>query len=296
MKHEQIDQLGLVDRYLMGNLSSEEVAVFEEHFVDCSQCIARLRTTKNFLQDLRLVAAQQGVLIEPRPARSAFRHSLKSLFLRPTAWAAVCLLIAAVTGSVFVIHNTRRLRDDIEQAKSLSEQWQRRYEEERQSAMAADQMHREAEAQRGEQLRALEARLKQQEAQSARTTAEPARRLPSQGNLPLFILTSVRSGEPNTTESVNRIDIPRAAAVFALTISLEDETRYETHRIKIFDDRQQLVWKSGELTPGWQGALSIWLKSSLFRPGDYTLVVEGENKAGGKEPIGNYHLLISKTP
>ncbi len=296
MNHEQIDQLDFINHYLMGDLSSEEIAGFEEHFVDCPQCIARLQTTKNFLRNLRLVAAAKAAQIDPRPARSAFRHGLKSFFLQPMVWAAVCLLVAVVTGAVFVIHHTRGLRDEIAQAKSLSEQWHRRYEDERQSAMSVDQMHREAEVQRGEQLRALEAKLEQQEAERAETQVGPTRLPPSEGNLPLFILTSVRSGGPNPTESVNRITLPRTAAIFAFSIALEDETRYETYRITITDDRQRLVWKSGELTPGRQGALSVWLKTSLFRSGDYTLIIKSHNKEGGTDLIGNYPLLIVKTP
>jgi hypothetical protein len=289
MNHEQIDQFDLIDRYVRGNLPAEESAAFEEHFVDCSECVARLQTTKNFLKDLRLVAAEQAVQNDSRPVGGAFRVVL----MRPVAWAAACLLVGAVAGTLFAIYYTRGLRDEIEQAKSLSEQWQRRYEDERQASISADQAHREAEAQRGEQLRALEAELKQQEALGAQA-AEPTRRLPSEGNLPLFILNSVRSGEPNPARPVNSIDLPRTAPIFAFSIALEDETRYETYRITILDGHRRPVWKSGELRPGRQSALSIWLKTSLFQPGGYTLIVEGDDKDGRKNQIGNYPFLIIK--
>lgn len=296
MDHEQIDRLDLIDRYVMGKLPAEECAVFEEHFVDCPECIARLQTTKAFLKDLRLVAAEQAAQIEPRSARSASPHGLKSFLLHPVTWAAACLLIAGVTVALFVNDHTRRLRDEVAQAESLSEQWQRRYEDERQSAMSADQMHRAAEAERAEQLRALEARLKQQDAMRAETRAKPAGRLPSEGNLLLFILNSVRSSGPDPAGPVNQIDLPRTAVIFAFSIAPEEERQYETYRITIFDDRRRLVWKRGELTPGPQGALSIWLKASLFRPGDYDLVVEGVNKEGEKNEVGNYPFLIVKSP
>jgi hypothetical protein len=287
MNHEQIDRLDFIDRYLMGKLPAEVSSGFEEHFVDCPQCIARLQTTKNFMHDLRLVAAEQAAQIEPHPPRSAFRQVVTSLFPKPLAWAAALLLIAAATSAVFVIGYTQRLRDEANQAKSLAEQWQRRYEDERQSALAA-------EAQRAEQLRALEAKLKQQEEQRTEQPAEPERRLPPEGNLPIYILTSVRGSDPSPAEGVNRINLPRSAAIFAFSIALEGETRYETYRITIIDDHRRPIWKSGELKPDRQDALSIWLRTSLFRPGYYSLMVEGYNKEGGRSEVGNYPFLIVK--
>ena len=40
----------------------------------------------------------------------------------------------------------------------------------------------------------------------------------------------------------------------------------------------------------------IWLRASLFRPGDYTLIVEGVDKQGGKNEVGNYPFLVVKSP
>jgi hypothetical protein len=294
MNHKQIDQLDLINRYLMGNLPAEESAAFEEHFVDCSECIARLQTTENFLKDLRFVAAQRAVEFEPRSASGALRLFLKPFFSRPVVWATASLLIAGLTGTFFLISYTQGLRYEIAQTKSLSEDWQRRYEDERQSSVSAEQMRGESEAQRAEQIRSLEAELKQQKALREQRS-EPIRRPPAEGDLPMLVLNSVRSGEPNPAGPVNRIDLPRAAAIFAVLISLEDEIRFETYRITILDDRRRLVWKRGELTQGPQGALSIWLNTSLFQPGDYSLIVEGYDKEGRKTEIGNYPFLIVKS-
>jgi anti-sigma factor RsiW len=294
MNHKQIDQLDLINRYVMGDLLAEESASFEEHFVDCAECIARLQTTENFLKDLRFLAAQRAVEFEPRPASGALRPFLNPFFSRPVALATASLLIAGLIGTFFLLSYMRGLRDEIAQTKSLSEQWQRRYEDERQSSVSAEQIHGEAEARRAEQIRSLEAELKQQKALRAQRSG-PIRRLPAEGDLPMLVLTSVRSGEPNPTGPGNRIDLPRAAAIFAVLISLEDEARFETYRITILDDRRRLVWKRGELTQGRQGALSIWLETSLFQPGDYSLIVEGYDKEGRKNEIGNYHFLIDKS-
>lgn len=292
MDHKQIEQSDLIDRYLMGKLLPEESAGLEEHFVDCPQCIARLQTTKNFLQDLRLMAAEQAAQIESQPPRGAFWH-VPTRLPNSLAWAVVCLLIVAAAGTVFLVDYTRRWRAEIDQAKSLSEQWQVRYEDERQSAMAADRAHQEAEAQRAEQLRTLEAKLKE-ETQRTRMAAETSRPMSTDGNLPFFILNSVRGSEAHRSESVNRVDLPRSVTIFACSIPLEGETRYATYRITIFDDRQRLIWKSGGLTPSPQDALFFWLKPGLFRSGHYTLIVEGDKKAGARDAVGNYPFQVMK--
>ncbi|HWP44343.1 MAG TPA: hypothetical protein VNO14_13950 [Blastocatellia bacterium] len=296
MNHEQIDQLDLIDRYLMGKLPAEVSSSFEEHFVDCPQCIARLQTTKNFMQGLRLVAAEQAAQIDPQSSGRSVRPYVTSLFQKPLAWAAALLLIAAAAGAVFVIDYMRGLREEVDQAKSLSEQWQRRYEDERQSAMAAERNHREVEAQHADQLRELEAKLKQQQPQRAEMADEPARRLPPEGSLPIYTLTSVRGGEPRPEQGANEIHLRRSATLFALLIPLEGETRYESYRIRILDERQRLIRQFVDLLPGRQGALSVWLRSDLFQPGRYSLIAEGENKEGASNPIGNYPFLIVKDP
>lgn len=297
MDHKQIDQFNLIDRYLMGKLLAEEAAGFEEHFVDCPECVARLQTTKNFLRDLRFVAVEQASQIGRRQPSRPSRHFLQTLSRRPLALAVACLLIAIVLGSAFfLVDYTRRLRAEVNQAKSLSEQWQRRYEDERQSTDSADRRHQETETQRAEQLRALEARLKDEEAQRTKMAAELSRWMRPEGNQPIFILNSGRRSGQNAAEAINKFSLPRSATMFAFSISLEGESRYETFRIKIVDDHQRLIWKNRRLTPEQSDSLSVILNSNLFQPGHYSLIVEGVKKAGGGAIVGNYPFLISKTP
>src|SRR6185503_13499203 len=172
MEHEEIDKFNLIDRYLMGKLLAEENAVFEEHFVDCPQCIAHLQTTKNFMQDLRFVAAEQASQLNRKQPERASGHYLQMILGKPLAFAMVCLLIAAAVSAFFVVNHIRRLRVAVNQAENLSKQWEQRYEDERQSAISADRKHQEAELQRAEQMRALEARLKDEEAQRAKQSGQ----------------------------------------------------------------------------------------------------------------------------
>jgi hypothetical protein len=104
----------------------------------------------------------------------------------------------------------------------------------------------------------------------------------------------VRGSEPNPSEVVNTIALPRSAANFAISIALEGETQYETYRIRILDDHRRIIKNFGELTPSRQEALSILLETGLFEPGHYSLIVEGYDKQGRRGVIGNYPFLIVK--
>jgi hypothetical protein len=125
--------------------------------------------------------------------------------------------------------------------------------------------------------------------------AEFNRQMRPEGNLPIFILTSVRGHERKASEAAKQITLPHSSAMFAFSISLEGERLYDNYRITIFDDHHQVIWKSDRLTPDSDNSLSVGFKRGFFRPGHYSLIVEGVKKAGGREVVGNYPFLIIKT-
>ena len=169
MDHEEIDQFNIIDRYLMGKMPIEESADFEEHLIDCPQCITRLQMTDRFLQGLRSLAVEQAAPIGRYQPRRTFMQFLYTFFRLPVALAVACLLIVSAV-VIWAINYTGRLRAEADQVKSLSEQWQRNFENEQQSAMAGDRKRQETERQQTEQLRALEAKLK--DLQSRKQSAE----------------------------------------------------------------------------------------------------------------------------
>jgi hypothetical protein len=294
MNHEQIEQLHLVDRYLMEKLSAEESSIFEEHFIDCPQCIAQLRITNNFLQDMRSVAADQASQIEVHKPKAAFWNFLPASFRHPLALAFGCLMIATAIVSFFVINHTRRLQQELDQSDSQVEQLRRLYEDERQSALAANQAHKETEARQAEQLRAFELQLKEEREQHAKMIEESSRRMISEGNLPIFTLTSKRSSGPDATGSINQIKLSRSSPLFIFSVYLEEEQSFKTYNLTIFDDNKRVKRAIKGKTPDHNSALSIILSSKSFRPGYYSLLIEGIEKTGAKSPVGNYPFQIIK--
>jgi len=291
MEHEEIDKLNLIDRYLMGKLLAEESVSFEEHFVNCPQCIAHLQTTKNFVQDLRLVAAEQAFQMDRHQTKKVSGHFLQMLLGKPLAVAMGCLLIATAASAFFVIHNTRNLRAAVDQAESFSKQWEQRYENERQSAISADRKHQETELQQAEQMRALEARLKDEEAQRTKIEAESGSRTLSEGTPSVFVLDAIRGGPDS-----NPITVSRSSAMVVLSIRLEEEVQFKNYRVTIYDKRHGLVWENRRVPPNLKlNSLFISFNRERFRPGDYSLTVEGFKKEGEKVVIGTYPFSIIKS-
>ncbi|MCG8458318.1 MAG: hypothetical protein MI919_18735, partial [Holophagales bacterium] len=60
MNHSQIESENVVERYLIGRLSAEQRARFEEHYLDCRQCLDQLELGRRLHRGLKLVAAEDG--------------------------------------------------------------------------------------------------------------------------------------------------------------------------------------------------------------------------------------------
>src|SRR5258706_14689988 len=67
MDHKYIHEFDIVERYLSRKLAEGETAEFEEHFVDCLECVDRLETTKAFADGLRRVASRGAAAAPDRP-------------------------------------------------------------------------------------------------------------------------------------------------------------------------------------------------------------------------------------
>lgn len=60
MDHHTIESQQVAERYLMGKLSAEETARFEEHYLTCQECLDRLELCERFDRALKGVAAEDA--------------------------------------------------------------------------------------------------------------------------------------------------------------------------------------------------------------------------------------------
>jgi len=296
MDHKYINEVDLVERYLMGRLAAEETTEFEAHFVDCQECVGQLNTTKALMDGLRIVTSEQ--VPEPRgyEPRGLFWWSQPTISRWSLALSDGVLLLVASVGALVVSNQIRRSRVEADQARSASAEWERRYEEERESSSLAEMRHQDSERDLKSHLAQLQAELDDEHKRNTEETPPGRGALKKpQINLAIFVLKSTRGSEP-ATGSLNELVVPRSPANFVISVPLEGEGGYKTYRTSIVNDRKHLIWKESGLKPDRHDSLSVGFNSTFFRAGDYLLTVEGVAGDGGKSIVGKYSFRVVKTP
>jgi hypothetical protein len=107
MEHSYIEDNALIDRYLTRKLGAAERAAFEEHFLDCRQCLDELKFAESLQSGIRTFAADAASLTEA-PARSSFFGWFTGGWWRLAVPAAATLLIVLLPVSVLL----RRYRNE----------------------------------------------------------------------------------------------------------------------------------------------------------------------------------------
>lgn len=76
MDHNEAVRLQAADKYLLGELSKEQHAAFEEHYFDCSACAEEMKTAVAFMESARQVAREDALQaieekrLAPEPPKS----------------------------------------------------------------------------------------------------------------------------------------------------------------------------------------------------------------------------------
>jgi hypothetical protein len=101
MDHSQIEENNLIDRYVRGTMPVDLRTAFEEHFLDCPDCLEQLRLASSLRDGLRLCAAEMATA-GVNHGRIDSRTRWRDWF----AWrwaplvAAGCLVVAAMPSLV----------------------------------------------------------------------------------------------------------------------------------------------------------------------------------------------------
>lgn len=295
MHHDYIDQSDLIDSYIRGRLTADESERFEEHFIDCLQCIDRLKTARDFKQGLRLLTVEQVSKQEIDSAKG-----LRGPFLERSTWkklavATCCLLFVVIIGSILQAIRVRHLGQEAGRAMNTSSEWQRRYEEQQQATLSAEQQRQEIEQNLRGQISQLETELQNEQKQQPDKSGELPGSTQPDINLPILVLSSVRGDGQNITTGVNEIRLPRSQTNFMMFVPLEGESKYKTYRVSILADERPF-WGRAGLKPDRYNYLTMSFNLNFFRAGDYLLRVEGVPRAGDSGIIGNYPFRIIKHP
>lgn len=116
MQHSEIERDCLIDRYVRNTLRAAERQAFEEHFLDCPQCLEQIEIASSLRQALRESAVEAISQSLPAPARPRRWFGWNWV----QAGAAACLVVAMVTSFVF-FRQMRDARSELASAQSSFE-------------------------------------------------------------------------------------------------------------------------------------------------------------------------------
>jgi hypothetical protein len=280
MEHSYIEEHNIDSRYLFGDLSLEERMRFEEHFIDCSYCLDRLKAVEGLRAGLRTVAAE-----EASRSRAYAQVGLLARIarLRRTALLAGLALLVALPAA-FLSWQWSIARRDLARLEQSSSEWRRKYEEREHAARNLATEIQESSAQR-DQLAALVAREREERARLADQLNKAAG---TEAVAPIFALNVTRGAAQDSSQPVDQITIPRSSKFIILSLELESDPDIQSYRATLSTAGGRSVWSKSELKPSARDALALSLKSGFFKPGDYRLTLEGLTAGGRYAPVAQF--------
>ncbi len=110
MEHSFIERTDVIDRYVRGTMPPAERSEFEEHFLDCPQCLDQLELARSLREGIKVCASKPLAAARPQTRP----RSLGSFSWRPPAAAALAVLLISAIPSVFLYRSLESTRTDLD--------------------------------------------------------------------------------------------------------------------------------------------------------------------------------------
>jgi hypothetical protein len=270
MEHSYIDEHDIADRYLSGKLSAEDRMRYEEHFIDCTLCLDRLEDAGDLRDGLRIIASENVAAIAGVTGLARFARLIRA---RRTALLA-CLIIAIALPASLLILDLRSMRRELAQAKQTSIELQRKYDEGEKTAR--------------ERLNELSAQLEREREARSRLASAANESADSMASVPVFALSFARGGSNDSSQPVNRIAFPAASKSIILLLELDPNPEIQSYRAILSTADGRSIWRSSLLKPEIADALAFSISTSLLKPDNYLLTLEGRSVQGRYRSLAKY--------
>jgi hypothetical protein len=284
----------LVDAYVRGELSEDELARFNSHYLASPIRRDKVTFSKTFLafadaaanvraEEIDPIAPESKWLLGKLPGRSFFAVPHLALLWGLTAAALIFLL----AGGYLVLDNLR-LRNQMTQTQADRATLQQR-EQELQRQLDEQ---RSADAETMKELKQVRESLAQLEQRLAAN--QQGARAESQSPL-LSTVSFVLAPQTRGVGQIATIAVPAGTDYVALTLQLESEG-FPKYQGALKDPAtNQIVWQSGKLgaiSSGKSKAISIKLRANLLKPNNYSIELTGIPRNGPPEIIGSYSFKV----
>jgi hypothetical protein len=268
MDHQSIDAGNIAERYVTGRLPPEEAARFEEHYLDCPSCCARVEAAERLQRGLRRLAEEAAVQA-PSVSRS-FRSPRLAL-------AAAALIAVALVPAWMERGEIRRLHSDLVATRDALARTK--------AEKGSEDRLAEIQGQLQQTRRELAAEAAKREALAREMAAD---RQP-QANLPVVPLTPVRGGVGDGP--VRTLNLPEKPGWVAFWVEPGDDS-FPAYRATLRTAQGTVVFQASGLALNDLGALLVTVHSTSLAPGSYRLDLDGLPSKGAPVPAGRFSLRI----
>jgi anti-sigma factor RsiW len=270
MKHQEIDDNEIIERYVLQRLSVDERQAFQEHFFACDECFDKVQMTARFIAGVRessVAGALAKLSDETRAVRSstASRAAEVAAFgwnwLRPAfVLATAASVVLALLLGWLLVNQLPKLRHQLEREKLSREQMER--DTQQRLEQATGELEKERQQLQNE---------KNERAKLATQLEELARQRPAsleginrpQANAPVVILEALRDSQVS-----NRLTLPEQAKSATLWIEVEADSRFNSYRLQILRADHQVVDTIPGAKPNAYGALAVNVPARLLQTGN----------------------------
>jgi hypothetical protein len=245
----------LIEDYLDGRLELEERHGFEEHFLNSRQRREKLHFARTLREVVTRTSAEKQVVF----AKSRARWFTGAFGFTGRQWVSTAALAGALLSCVLLLLQNQRLSKEALLARG-----------ERKDLV--------------EQVQTLRQQLDSSNTQLAARLSQPVPPVP-------VITAALSPGLTRSAGAYARISIPQQAYLAHFKLELLDED-YSSFRAVVQQADGHDILSQSHLRPNSRRELMLVVPAELLGPGDYQILLSGENKDGNYESMASYSFRI----
>ena len=282
MDHEEVERDHLVQLYLLGKLTPAETARFEEHYLDCPECLAGLRQAESLHRGLRGLVAR-GEAEDFRPRRAGLFAAVAPF--RRTLAAGLCA--AALLPAAYLAWQNRRLSAELAAAREGGGG-----PAPSPAIAAAPTTPPAAAAGSASEVERLERELAAAREERRRLATLLAEGRAPQPGAVLAFLGAVRDDGVAPPAAEVRVGPRASSVVLVLDLGAPEGARHRLRLVRSGGNRP--LWSGADVAAGAEGELTLAVPAALLPPGDYALHAEAAADGGSRGGVFPFRVVPAR--
>ena len=284
MKHSQIEDQQIVERYVRNQLNDDQRSEFQEHFFACDECFTNLQTMERFIAGVR-DGAESG-LISADLTKPASLPVWNQWFKPAFAITAIATLLLTTVVAWLMLVRLPELRNQLALERHAREDLEIRKQreiDELNNRLTKREVPNGPSESGGTTPQSKPDETSDVNRNSSSVSSDLIAR-----NVPVVVLASTRSGE-----DANRIKLLPNSSRFACWIEVGPGLDFKIFQVEAFNETGMLISLLGEVKKNSKGIVIATFSAQKFSSGDYRIRLYGLPKSD-RSLIGEYKLHIDK--